>query len=281
MKERDPRLAVLGQKINNNWDTMTDIERATVLNQFRKIAAECTYTDLQQWEIIGSEMTFARIDNGYIVEKGGKYISHGRQVTIPEVKRDILVLKDRYGKEFAYPIGVRQEDILFKATDASELLNNFPAFLREPVKRVSFYPIDCPTDSYWRIEYKNNKHRSAATDGGYTSFWNCTKGMTKDEFRIYMSHEAGHALDSKSKLHSISCSKAWIDTEKANIDLAAAGRGQVKFFPTDYAATNPCEDFAESVRLFITDRRRLKETAPNRERFLHELTKKLNSRKKL
>ena len=281
MQNRDPRLAVLGQKINNEWDTMTDIERATIQNQFRKAAAECTFVELQQWEVIDSEMTFARIDNEYVVHRGCSLVSHGKQVKIPEVKRDMIVLKDKYGKEFAYPIGVRQDNVLIKATDASEVLRGFPDFLRKPIERVSFYPMECPADSYWRIEYQNNKHRSAATDGGYTSFWECTKGMSQDEFKIYMSHEAGHALDSRSRLHSISGSQEWANAINADIDLASEGRGKVQFFPTAYAATNHSEDFAESIMLFITDRQKLKEIAPNREQFLHELTKKLNSRRRL
>lgn len=46
-------------------------------------------------------------------------------------------------------------------------------------------------------------------------------------------------------------------------------------FPTDYAATNLYEDFAESMMMFLTDRQRLKRICPNREMFLHELTKRL------
>ncbi len=281
MKNRDPRLTALGQKINDEWDAMTDIERATIQNQFRKAAAERTFIELRQWEVIDSEMTFARIDNEYVVQRDSSLVSHGKRVRIPGVKRDMIVLKDKHGKEFAYPIGVRQDNVLIKATDASEVLHGFPEFLRKPIERVSFYPMECPADSYWRIEYQNNKHRSAATDGGQTSFWECTKGMSQDEFKIYMSHEAGHALDSRSRLNGISCSQEWVNAIKADIDLASAGRGKVQFFPTAYAATNHSEDFAESIMLFITDRQKLKGIAPNRERFLHELTKKLNSRGRL
>ena len=37
-------------------------------------------------------------------------------------------------------------------------------------------------------------------------------------------------------------------------------------------------DFAESMAMFLIDRRKLKEIAPNRERYLHDLSKQLGNR---
>ena len=62
------------------------------------------------------------------------------------------------------------------------------------------------------------------------------------------------------------------------MSIGKANRGRAQMYPTEYAKTNLKEDFAESMAMFLTNRRKLKEIVPNRERYLHNLTKMLNNK---
>lgn len=280
MKDRDPRLAAISQRLlSEEYYQMTDIERTALLNQYRRVSGELTYADLREWGVIDENIVMARIDSAYEVQKGSVEYVNGKRIEIPSVKRDMLVLKDQYGMEFAYPVGVTRENVLFNATEASEVVQEIPLFVRRNIRRVSFYPMESPLEDYWRAKYNRPSLRAAATDGSHVSFWECTNGMSRDDFKKYICHEAGHALDNAKRRRGISDSAGWRAAEKADIQLWLEKRGKILDYPTDYASTDACEDLAESIMLFIIDRARLKETALNRERFLHELSIRLNRRR--
>ena len=272
-EERDPKIAAIGSELSRN--DITELEKAMLINQVKSLCAKYTFIDLKEAGVIDDTFVMSKIDSDFIVQEKTTLYSKSKKVDIPELKLDMVVFRDKNGKDFAYPVGsVGKLNVLMNATEASEVIKAFPDFLKEGIKRVSFYPKKCPVDKYWQIEYNNPKHVSAATDGGFTSFWLATKGMSKEQFMWYMSHEAGHILDSSRK---ISRSQEWNLAVKKDIELAKEKRGKVKEYPTDYAAVDNVEDFAESMSLFVTDRMYLKQVAPNREAFLHELTKKLGS----
>jgi hypothetical protein len=228
--------------------------------------------------LIPDGMIMSHIERGFIVQPKAVYYTKGKAVDIREVKMDMVILKDKYGHKFAYPIGADKESVLISPAVASEQFHSLPRYLTKDMNRVSFYNVDCPTDRYWRIEYNNPSHCSAATDGGQTSFWGYTKGMSGERFKEYMAHEAAHWLDTRYGLKKYSDSALWKEAVQADIKIAKEGRGNVAMYPTSYAQTNLQEDFAESMKLFLTDRRRLKDIAPNRERYLHNLTKQLANR---
>lgn len=273
-RDRDPRLAAISNELMRS--DLTDIEQAMLLNQFKTISAHLTYADFKKWGIVDDNIIMSAVDRQFVVQHRAVYTVKGTmKVLVPEYTCDMVVLKDKQGNEFAYPVGVSQSNVLIKATEASEALQKLPAFLRSGIERVSFYPRECPADRYWKLEYNNPAHVSGATDGGMVSFWKCTKGMSKERFMEIISHEAAHILDDGDKYSN---SAAWKDAVAK--DIALAEKGNTLSHPTTYAKTNYSEDFAESVMMFLEDRKVLKMVCPNRERYLHELTKNLGKGKR-
>ncbi len=182
----------------------------------------------------------------------------------------MLIFKDKSGREFAYPVGIEEARIPLKATEASEVISDFPPYLREGIKRVSFYDIPNPNDPYWKWAYNNPDHVSAMSDGGQSDIW---MPMTKDAFRGYMSHEAGHILD---KAHNVSASAAW--TAAVDADLAMWGKHPEWGYVSKYARTNPREDFAESMKAYITDHDNFKKFFPNRAAYIRAFAKSISTR---
>lgn len=191
--------------------------------------------------------------------------TEGKLVQIDEKKLDLLVYRDKYGKEFAYPIGIKQKNA-FSAVTASEVINGFPPYLKQGVKRVSFFDIPCPTNEYWAIEYNSPGFTAAATDGGRTTFYQ--KPESREEFSKLMAHEAGHILDIGGRF---SKSKEWIEAVSA--DDAKYG---FRNFPTPYAGKHIREDFAESIKMFINNKEKFKEEYPNRAAFLRKKAQELS-----
>jgi hypothetical protein len=64
----------------------------------------------------------------------------------------------------------------------------------------------------------------------------------------------------------------------ADIELAKQGRGKVVEYVTEYSKKHPSEDLCDSMSMFMNNRARMKEIAPNRERFLSDLSKELSKR---
>lgn len=276
--ERDPRVAAILNKLDNNDASRTDFELAMLANRLKSICANITYADMRDAGLLGDNMIMARIERDFVVQSKATYTtSSGKSVSIREVKRDMIILRDKYGHKFAYPVGTDSESMLISPKSASETFHSLPRFLIKDMDRVSFYNMACPVDAFWKVEYQPN-HISAATDGGQTSFWEITKGMSDEQFKRYMAHEAAHWLDTRYGVNKWSLGKDWADAVLADIELAKANRGRAQMYPTEYAKTNLKEDFAESMAMFLTDRRKLKEIAPNRERYLHNLTKMLNNK---
>lgn len=277
--ERDPRVAAILNELDDNGTSMKDFEQAMLANRLKTICANITYADMRRAGLLGDDMIMARLERDFVVQSKVTYTTtSGQPISIREVKRDMIILRDKYGRKFAYPVGTDSESMLISPKAASETFNSLPRFLTQDMDRVSFYNMACPVDDYWKVEYRNPNHTSAATDGGRTSFWETTKGMSDEQYKRYMAHEAAHWLDTRYGRNKWSHSKDWNDAVKADIELAKANRGGVQMYPTDYAKTNLNEDFAESMAMFLTDRRKLKEIAPNRERYLHDLSKQLGNR---
>ena len=277
--ERDPRVAAILNELDDNGASMKDFEQAMLANRLKTICANITYADMRKAGLLGDDMIMARLERDFVVQSKVTYTTtSGKPISIREAKRDMIILRDKYGRKFAYPVGTDSESMLISPKAASETFNSLPRFLTKDMDRVSFYNMACPVDDYWKVEYRSPNHTSAATDGGRTSFWETTKGMTDEQFKRIMAHEAAHWLDTRYGRSKWSNSKDWNDAVKADIELAKANRGGAQMYPTDYAKTNLREDFAESMALFLTDRRKLKEIAPNRERYLHDLSKQLGDR---
>lgn len=274
--DRDARVAAIYKELDDNALTMTDLEKAMLANRLKTVCANITFADMRDADLIPDGMVMAKIDRDFIIQQKVTYSAKGQLIPIKEVRRDMIVLRDKYGHQFAYPVGTDKDSMLISPASASEQFHSLPRYLTKNMERVSFYNMLCPADKYWKVVYNPN-HTSAATDGGQTSFWAYKKHISDEDFKGNMAHEAAHWLDTRYGKDKYSGSAEWATAVNADIQLAKQNRGNVTPYPTKYAGTNLAEDFAESMRLFLTDRKKLKDIAPNRERYLHNLTKYLGS----
>ena len=250
-------------------EVLPDSETAIIVNQIKHECANITHRQLLSSGHIGKEWTLSRTEFNAVIQNKKQILSKGKFISLPEVKMDLLIYKDKYGHEFAYPIGA--DENLFKATIASEAISEFPPYLRKGIKRVSFLDIRCPADVYWKIEYNNPKHKSMATDGGKTTFF--LTPSDKIDFKKYMSHEAGHILDGLK--HKYSSSAGWQEAvSKDDAIYAKYGNGQHRV--SNYAKTNDIEDFAECISMYITDHEYFKKAFPNRAAYIRRIAQELS-----
>lgn len=271
-KNRNPKIAALYNELDDN-SPRTDIERAMLLNQIKQECAKMTQNDLQAWGVIDDTMTLSRFQRDYeITGNVFYYDKNGQPQQIKAQYRDMLVFKDAYGKEFAYPVGIKKTAIGLSAKEASEVINNYPPYLKKGIERVSFFGEENPLDPYWKWKYNNPNHFSAATDGGKTSFW---IKVSKDDFKGYMTHEAAHIIDGDYK--KISSSDDWKKAVEADINLWKLQGGKESWgYVSKYAMTNHAEDFAESLREYINNHDWFKKSYPNRAVYIRKLAKQLS-----
>lgn len=262
------RMRGLYRKLDNRGLSMTDSERAIVANQIKHECVGLTHQRLLASGQIGKDWVLSRTEFNAVIQQKASFVVNGKLVTLPETKMDLIIYKDSFGREFAYPVGANKR--LFKATVASEAIEEFPPYLRRGIKRVSFLDIDCPADAYWRAQYKDAKHKSMATDGGQTTFFGTPE--SKVDFKRYMSHEAGHIID---KGRRFSSSAAWQEAVSKDDALYASylkGTHRV----SSYAKTNDTEDFAECVSAYITSHEYFKKAFPNRAAYIRRIAQKLS-----
>lgn len=255
-----------------NDDSLTDLAKAMVINEMKQELARYTALNLKEWGAIGEDWVLARTEMNAVVQRAATWNTHGKAIPIPEVKMDVMIFKDPSGREFAYPVGVSKEGILFSAKEASEAISELPPYLRDGIKRVSFFDIDCPADPYWRVHYEDPKHVSLATDGGRTTFWQ--KCKDKAEFKGYMTHEAAHIIDGPK--HAISGSKDWQAAVAKDDAIWTKRNASSPSRVSIYARTNDSEDFAECVRVYINDHEKFKKWYPNRAAFIRLMAQKLS-----
>lgn len=273
MRFRDPRIMAIYNQLDDGAFRLSDIEKAMLYGRARNICGQLTYVDLQKWGMIDEDWVMRGVHRNYVVQQGATYrVSHtGELVTLKEQRMDMVVLRDKNGHEFAYPVGIKEDAVPFAAKVASEVVGELPPQLQYVIKRVSFYPEDCPADPYWRKEYKNPKHVSYATDGGMMSFWECVSKSNRETFKWKITHEAGHAFDKLGG--GISAADLWKEAVQKDNELftkygmTRPHGGAV----TRYGANNAKEDFAESMMLFVNDRETFKFQFPHREALLSRL----------
>lgn len=266
---RSDKLSELYEKLLLNEDKMTDIGKAMLIKQIKDEAARITYVDLQKWGVIGEDWTWSKTEFNKIIQTKTTYNVEGKLIPIAEKKLDVMVFKDKFGKEFAYPVGVLEEQVLFSAKTASSVIQEFPPYLKMGIERVSFFDMPNPLDPYWRVKHKNPKHVSMATDGGNVTFW--MNPGDRSSFKGYLTHEAGHILDSGE---IISSSKQWKEAVSQDdaIYLKLKGTHRV----SNYALTNDQEDFAECMRVYINEHEYFKNAFPNRAAFIRKMAQVLS-----
>lgn len=261
--DRDPRLAAIWNIMDDRalYDNLSDIEYSMMFNQIKTISGNIAFADLQSWGLIDDTMTMSGLRRS--MEINGKTF-------------DMIAVKDAAGKEFLYPLGLTKSDKPFSAVTASGVVSEMPRFLRDGIKSVGFMTkYQNPQDSYWAVAYNKPGLVSIASDGGRIHFWSPLKADDLKEFKQTIYHEATHVIDKGDK---ISLSAEWRAAVMADIELAKQGRGKVVEYVTEYSKKHPREDLCDSMSMFMNNRARMKEIAPNRERFLSDLSKELSKR---
>jgi hypothetical protein len=237
------------------------MELAILLNTAKTISANLAYVDIKEWGLIDETMTISGLK---------------RSMEINTKTWDVISVRDVKGIEFCYPLGLRQTDLPFPAITASKVISEMPRFLRDGIKGVRFLQqYRNPQDSYWEVEYKKPGFISGATDGGNITFWEGYKTLSETLFTKTIYHEATHIIDAGD---AISSTNEWRTAANADIKLTRQGRGKVVDYISEYAKVHSREDLCESMSLFMTERKLMKEIAPNREKFLSDLSKKLSKR---
>ena len=171
---------------------------------------------------------------------------------------------------------------------------NAPTFTRQ----IVFSLKTNPQDAYWAKKYNMPDFRSGATGGRFSVF--SYSGRRVDIGSL--AHEYGHALDQSLTFGSgrIAETSLWKDAAQLDIAVSNAVEGRFKFgleimrtprfgqkYVSSYAteSNSPLEDFADSVALYLEDRRlggitldsqtgkkiRFKDAFPNRAKILDEL----------
>lgn len=264
----DIRVAALYDQYMREADK---VKKAMLLNQLRSACAMDYIQELRDGGYL--EGMTVRVELGKVLSEKLSYIeaSTGKVHTIEKLKYDMVVLTDKFGKEIGYPIG---GVLPVSPSTVSEVIQEYPPYLRKGIKRVSFINRDNPGDEYWKLKYKNPNHRSMATDGGQVNFWLNPSG--RDTFKEYLAHEAGHILDKAEEgKFRYSLSKEWKEAVAKDDEIYknAPSAGRV----STYAWTNDKEDFAECIRVYITDHDAFKKSFPNRAAFIRAMAQRLSA----
>lgn len=237
----------------------------------KQTAENISIRNLQNWGFIDNSFIWLRTEYDAVVQKHFLYQDKaGNFKVIPEEKMDLMIFKHKNGLEFAYPIDVMRSKA-FSAVEASEAIAELPPYLRRGIERVSFIGKPCPMDPYWRMKYNNPNHVSMATDGGSTHFW--MRPDSKESFKGYMTHEAGHILDGEK--YDISSSRAWQEAVAKDDEIYRQHKVKNNRV-SKYAETNDYEDFAECMRVYIMDHEYLKTWFPNRAEFIRKMAQRLS-----
>lgn len=152
--------------------------------------------------------------------------------------------------------------------DLAGILPGLPPIIRDRVRNVNIYNGSNPDDAYWRRVYNEQfGHSVAASADGVVNFFRQQEGTVKQST---FEHEVGHLLYGGGPriledwiAASTSDAKRAVKTydlpEGTGLQGLTPGsdRGFIVGYRgvTDYGGADPSEDFAESIRLYLRDRR--------------------------
>lgn len=201
--------------------------RVRLVSEIKEKVAVLTRWRLRQCGAIDGLEYVGLKKNNTIFPKSTLYAKNiDEYITVPAYKLDMVVFKDKYGKEFSYRLGSRESNIPFKASDASRIIHDFPQEMQEAFKGILFDFRPHTLEQFHSRVYKS-LGRSAAYSGEPISFH---IKVEESEFKQYLSHEIAHHLDK-----GISLSKKWKDAIRLDNN-----------FVSGYAMENELEDFAET-----------------------------------
>ena len=174
---------------------------------------------------------------------------------------DLIVYKDKYGKEYCYQIGANPYNLAFKAIDAAKVVDKLPKYMRKNFKGILFSNEAHPLDKCWREFYKikgTYNFQEGVMYSGERIY--VRKHYSIEDFKGNFVHEIGHNIDKKVRIQ-----------DKWQAIMDADGVAIRK-----YSAENPMEDIADSWSLWIMDRARLKKEFPHRYDAIRSYIKQAN-----
>ena len=249
----DARVITLGGEIES-LRGKDEVARLRKIFELKSICGELSAKEIQKWGF-AEGLEYAGIERGYLYAEDITRKVNGRTIHTKGMRKDLVLFKSpKSGKEFAYPLGVRQGGITYDVAKLAEFVDNdMPAYLRNNLARVVFINERNPYDSYWAVTYKMPKFESYATDGENVTFWRAVK-QSPGSVNTSILHESAHAFD---QARGITKSNEWLDAVKADIELFKSDK-IANAFPTPYArqayeATKGqvVEDFAEALQMKV------------------------------
>ncbi len=249
-KKRSKAIKALSRKVNSG--KLNALERFNVANELQEKCAILTRWDLRKCGAIDG-LDFVGLDTNYSLKGMGSDV----------VYIDMIKFKDKYGKEFSYPIGATKDSIEFSASEASKIINSMADYLKDNITGVTFVGRYHPLDKLYRRIYKKFTHGAMYSSDPVSVH---VKYYSVDSFKGSLTHEIGHHLDVKAD---------WRNNAAAQRDWDDAVRLD-KAFPSLYAKNNGnIEDFAESIKFYVADKTDFKKRFPNRARILENEIRRL------
>ena len=148
--------------------------------------------------------------------------------------------------------------LMLKAWD--QLPDIMKALAARTIEILDYYN---PQDDYWRRTYENFTHSFATGGIQKISFYRCSVQMQTSRIVETLCHETGHTID--RRLNNYSDRAIWRDAMKAD------ERVSHRKSPTSYGENANAEDFAESMKMYITKPDWFAREFPNRKRLIDSI----------
>ena len=158
---------------------------------------------------------------------------------------------------------------------AGEFLK-LPKMLTKNIKEIQLLDYRSIQDKYWEETYGMKDFRTYAKSGDNKIYFYANSQLdtdfNNDYFKIALLHEMGHSFDSSisSAKNRYSNSREWTSIMIEDLNNKNNKYG---LYCSEYSKTSNSntEDFAESMRQYITNKDKFLEDFPNRSKKLNEL----------
>lgn len=258
------RWAPVAETLNKLNAEKDGYKRIKLINELKYHCSTVAKFDLEKQGIVNSKLFYSGLERNYTLQEKATYYPLGQRVDIPEKKYDLVKWKDKFGKEYLYPLGTNpypttyegvKYNVVYSASKASEYVEQMPNYLRKNFKGMFFCSEQHPIDAYYAIRYQMPGFRGAMY-GGQRIFIN--DGY---DFKFNIVHEIGHNID-----HKLGIAKEW---ERVIFD------DDFKYI-REYSKKAIGEDIADSWALWFTNRDKLRREFPSRYEAIKKLTRLAN-----
>jgi HK97 family phage portal protein len=198
--------------------------------------------------------------------------------------RDVDVTEFVEGFRVVQPVDLDKSKQTFDIQQVADKFREMPKSLTENVTEIQILDYRNSDDLYWEKTYNIKDFRSYATGGNNQIHFYANEQLSVDqnnsELPSTLAHEAGHNLDVavSSQNNRFSNSKEWAEIMDKDFEFKNSGDfGEAYYDYGKYCSSYPqqanssCEDFAEAVNGYVTDKERFSKEFPNRTKKLEEL----------